>query len=274
MIRITLITCIVIGLIVPITAGQVQEEYQISQASIVYVNSIGADSSRIILILEPFKVHRDKYLPAVLDIRYSLLEGDTIIFSETQHTVSLLEPTRFNQDWQVNLANNREYTARADIFMYVKDNMKLVRTSSTRFVADMDADISDVYGDANGASATIRASSMVPLDAKVTFSLFKEGMLLETRTAATPHMTSNSDDETVNILWDQSLQPGSYEIHVRLSDQDGKVIDSFDETFQSETVTEREVSSGPTPTQTPGFTSVWALVSVLLFSFLLKRVRR
>ena len=241
-------------------------EMRETQVPIITFTAISADSTGISLILNPYKVNSNTYQPAIIDIEFKLIKDNNTIFTKKQNQISLFEPTELYQPWQITLENNMQYIAQADIYMYVDGTAQLVKTSTSIFTAKMDADIIDVYGDGNGASATINAISMVPLDGEVTFTLLKYGKVHEIQTVNPPQMTLNSDDETVNILWDKDLQPETYEIQVELSNKDGSVIDRFDDVFQSEkvpTLSDILDESSPPQQQAPGFSTTLTVISIL-----------
>lgn len=271
-ISVSLTSLAILLLVLTPAHAQVQnvKEYLESQVPVINVNSISADSSGMTLSLEPYRITRTGYQPSIIDIEYILQDGDLTVFTKVQRMITLVQPEQFSLNWKVNLEAGRQYTAQADIYMYINGSPALVRASKSSFTAVMDADIIDVYGDAKGASATIRSRSMVPLDSEIVFSLFREESLLETATVGTPRITANSEDETVNILWNSTMQPGTYEIRVRLMDKD-RVIDRFDKIFQNEKAAAPDNPVGPVQTQTPGFTFLMPAAVILTFYTLMKR---
>lgn len=138
------------------------------------------------------------------------------------------------------------------------------------FVAEEDAKITETYEDETGASATVLGNSRVPFEGKLVFVLYQNGTEITTIEKATPVLLVG-DDETVEISWNQTLDPGIYRLKVLLMDRKGEVVDLW------ESVIEAEAPARPAPVEVPQeeSPSVPACLAVLalLAATSLKRMR-
>jgi hypothetical protein len=88
------------------------------------------------------------------------------------------------------------------------------------FIAKDDATITETYEDETGASATVLGNSRVPFTGKLRFTLSQNGVVLETIEKKTPVLLTGKD-ETVEISWNKTLDPGIYHLNVVLLGNNG-----------------------------------------------------
>jgi hypothetical protein len=163
--------------------------------------------------------------PAVVDIYYMLLEGDKAVYVSKRESVPISgsygSPSDLSLEWKQLLENGREYGGRVKI---VEKKNGQTRAFMNRFTAIDDAEITDTYQDETGASATVMGSSRVPFEGSLRFDLRQNGAPLVTVEERTPILLAG-DDETVEISWNGTLEPGIYRLTIQLLGNDGEVID-------------------------------------------------
>jgi hypothetical protein len=161
----------------------------------------------------------------VVDIYYMLLEGDKAVYVSKRESVpisgSYSSPSDLSLEWKQLLENGREYGGRVKI---VEKKNGQTRAFMNRFTAIDDAEITDTYQDETGASATVMGSSRVPFEGSLRFDLRQNGAPLVTVEERTPILLAG-DDETVEISWNGTLEPGIYRLTIQLLGNDGEVID-------------------------------------------------
>ena len=101
------------------------------------------------------------------------------------------------------------------------------------FRAVDDARITETYQDETGASATVLGNSRVLFVGYLRFILYQNGLLLNTTEKRTPVLLSG-DDETVEITWNSTLEPGIYQLRTVLLSQDGSVKDLEENVIEAE----------------------------------------
>jgi hypothetical protein len=79
------------------------------------------------------------------------------------------------------------------------------------FVAKDDTTITETYEDETGASATVLGNLRVPFTGRLRFTLSQNGIVLETIEKKTPVLLAGKD-ETVEISWNKTLNPGIYQL--------------------------------------------------------------
>lgn len=227
---------------------------------------------------------------SLFDIEYMLIDSSNITFLTKAEKLPLTSiPEIFSASWGTLLQNNKEYTGRVKIQVYSPERAFI--TSAENFTARDDAEITDVYQDETGASATVFGRSQVPFDGNLIFSVYKQGdisekgsqNLVESAKAKVPVLL-NGDDETVEVAWSQRLSKGIYRLEIELLGNDGDVIE------RRETIIESNLSQAPnassingssnsnniTGTQEngrsiPGFSSVAVLTGFAAVSILLRK---
>ncbi len=241
----------------------------------IYVDGANADSSGFKLLLRASERHAEAHFqPYVVDVNFILLDGNKAIYSDVKRQIPVGESVggsaEISHPWQVALEEGMNYTARADIYLYDMGKSEYLTTATADFTAIMDAAITDIYGDSIGASATVKGESMVPLDAKIIFTLKQDGRVLDTKETKAPFIMSNDKEKTVDVLWNKSLQPGTYIISSELRGKE--VIARYDKAI----TVEKPRTTAPAATSmpaAPGF-PVYAALAALLAVILVRRDKR
>ncbi|MHC1631807.1 MAG: hypothetical protein ACXQT4_05960 [Methanotrichaceae archaeon] len=176
---------------------------------------------------------------AVVDIYYMLIRGNKALYVSKETSVpisnNVMSPTHLSRDWKQILENNAEYQGRIKI-VETKNNQTRVFMNS--FIAKDDAEITDTYEDETGASATVVGKSRVPFEGSLRFELSQNRKFITSVEKKTPVLLTG-DDETVEISWNNTLDPGIYQLKILLLGNDGDVID-----FE-ESIIEAEIPSRP-----------------------------
>ena len=208
-----------------------------NSASRLQVNDLVPNSQGITVALSPKKA-------SLFDIEYMLVNGSDVVYTTKTEKLSLTSaPDIFSAPWGTLLENNKEYTGRVKIQVYSPD--RGVISSTERFTARDDAEITDIYKDETGASATVYGRSQVPFEGSLVFSVYKlnansEGndSLVESVRERVPVLLNN-DDETVEVAWKERLPEGIYRLEIELIGNDGDVIE------RRETIIESDLSRIP-----------------------------
>jgi hypothetical protein len=182
---------------------------------------------------------------AVVDIYYTLVNGDKAVYISKKESVPISgsygSPSDMSLEWKQLLENGQEYKGRVKI---VEKKNGQTRTFMNSFVARDDAEITDTYEDETGASATVMGRSRVPFEGSLKFDLYQNGTLLASVEEKTPILLAG-DDETVEISWNGTLDPGIYQLTIQLLGNDGDVIDL------EESIIEAEIPLRPSTVETP-----------------------
>jgi hypothetical protein len=182
---------------------------------------------------------------AVVDIYYTLIKGDKAVYISKKESVSISgsygSPSDMSLEWKQLLENGQEYKGRVKI---VEKKNGQTRAFMNSFVARDDAEITDTYEDETGASATVMGRSRVPFEGSLMFDLYQNGSLLSSVEEKTPILLAG-DDETVEISWNGTLDPGIYQLTILLLGNDGDVIDL------EESIIEAEIPPRPSTVETP-----------------------
>jgi len=232
----------------------------------IYVDGVNADSNGLKLLLRASERHSGAHFqPYVVNVDFILMDGGKSIFSEKVRQISVGETiggtAEIVQPWYVSLEEGRSYTALAEINLVENGNVEYLTTASANFTAIMDATTTDIYGDSIGASATVKGMSMVPLDAKIIFSLKQDGTILEVREVKAPYIMSNDREKTVDVLWSKSLQPGVYVIATELRGEG--TIARYDKAITVEKKQTPVTPATPIPAA-PGFQWYFAMGAMLV----------
>lgn len=244
----------------------------------IYVDGFGVNSSGFKLILRTYERHQEtRFKPFLVDIEYILMEQEKVIHSERDEQITLPAEiegmTVLNHHAHVALEDGRDYTGIAKVYLYNQGVPEYYLSVSSNFTARNDAEITEVFGDGIGASATIKSKSMVPLNASIIFTLKQDGRIIETREAPAPFIMANDKEKTVNVLWTDSLKEGAYMVSVLL--KGGDITVNHDKVF---TVEKRITAAAPNITAQqgssdrimPGFTSILAVLAIFI-PFLISR---
>jgi hypothetical protein len=209
--------------------------YGSNSASKLQVNDLVPNSQGISIALSPKEA-------SLFDIEYMLVDNSNVAYFTKTEKLSLTSaPDIFSASWGTLLENNKEYTGRVKIQVYSPD--KEFISSTENFTARDDAEISDIFKDETGASATVFGRSQVPFEGILIFSVYeleensKKGTprLVESSQARVPVLLNN-DDETIEVAWSHRLTKGVYRLEIELLGNDGDVIE------QRETILESDLS--------------------------------
>ena len=170
----------------------------------------------------------------VVDIYYMLLEGGKAVYITREQSVpiagSYSSPIAKDYTWKQILQKGHSYEGRVKI---VELNYNQIRAFMNSFQAVDDASISETYQDETGASATVLGNSRVPFVGYLRFILYQNGSLLNITEKKTPVLLAG-DDDTVEITWNGTLEPGIYQLRTILLSQDGSVMDLEENVIEAE----------------------------------------
>jgi hypothetical protein len=219
--------------------GQVLSE---SEYSFVYgsnsafrlqVDDLVPNSEGITVVLSPNQA-------SLFDIEYMLIDGHDVIYRATTEKASLTSvPEAFSASWGSLLENNKEYAGRVKVQVYSPNRGFIASTEN--FTARDDADITDIYQDETGASATVLGRSQVPFEGNLVFSVYKvqdtsgqgSSVFVESVRERVPVLL-NDDDETVEVAWKERLTEGVYRLEIELIGNDGDVIERRETIIESD----------------------------------------
>ncbi|NYT01610.1 MAG: hypothetical protein GKC10_02480 [Methanosarcinales archaeon] len=183
--------------------------------------------------------------PTIVDMDYMLISGNKVLYLGREEAYAITggsySPVLMIWEWKQLLDNGRRYAGRVKI---TELSHGQTRAFMTDFVAKDDARITETYEDEMGASATVLGSSRVPFEGKLRFVLFHNGTELDSIEKKTPVLLVD-DDETVEISWNETLDPGIYRLQVLLMGNNDDLLD------MRETVIEAEEMARPAPAAEP-----------------------
>jgi len=166
--------------------------------------------------------------PTIVDIYYMLAAGDKAIYVSREKAIPIsggfATPVKIDYPWKQILNNDQEYTGRVKI---VELNHNQTRAFQNAFIATDDAIITETYQDETGASATILGNSRVPFEGKLRFTLSQNSTVLIVVEQKTPVLLTG-DDETVEISWNHTLEPGVYQLQTSLIGNNGDIRDEME----------------------------------------------
>jgi hypothetical protein len=233
-----------------------------------YVDGFGVNSNGFTLILRTYeRLQGTRFKPVLADVEYSLATQEKVIYSKRVEQITLPDETEGTSTLthypRVALEEGKNYTGTARVYLYRQGVPEYYLTASSSFTARNDAGITEVFGDGIGASATIKSKSMVPLNAKIIFALKQGEKIIETKEADAPVIMSNEKEKTVNVLWTNSLNEGTYMVSAVLEGKD--IIDRHDKTFTVEKRTLVQTNATrQAPKTAPGLTSFLAVMAILI----------
>ena len=259
--------------------------YGRNSASRLQINDLVPNSQGISVALSPKEA-------SLFDIEYMLINGSDVVYTTKSEKLSLTSaPDVFSAPWGALLENNKEYVGRVKIQVYSPEREYI--SSSESFTARDNAEITDIYEDETGASATVFGRSQVPFKGELVFSVYElaeasgnENPELVEPTRARVPVLLNNDDETVEVAWNQRLSEGVYRLEIELLGNDGDVIE------RRETIIESDLSPASnadpandsgngtaTPDENsengiPGFPSVAGITGLIVMSVFLRKIRR
>lgn len=238
----------------------------------VYVDGFGVNSNGFTLILRTYeRLQGIRFKTLLADVEYVLTTQGQVIYSERVEQIPLHAETdgitTLSYHPHVALEEGKNYTGIARVYLYRQGIPEYYLTSSSSFTARNDAEITEVFGDGIGSSATIKSKSMVPLNARIIFTLKKDKKIIEIKEIAAPFIMANDKEKTVNVLWTDSLSEGEYMVSVLLKGDDITV--NHDKVF---TVEKRTIAPAPNITaqqgssdrSVPGFTSILAVLAIFV----------
>lgn len=259
--------------------------YGSNSASRLQVNDLVPNSQGISVALSPKEA-------SLFDIEYMLVNGSDVVYTTKTEKLSLTSaPDIFSAPWGTLLENNKEYVGRVKIQVYSPEREFI--SSFERFTTRDDADITDIYEDETGASATVFGRSQVPFEGDLVFSVYElagaskngnPGVVDSVRTRVP--VLLNNDDETVEVAWKQRLSEGVYRLEIELLGNDGDVIERRETVIESDLSPASDVSpvnvtdngtvtSGENDENSvPGFSSVAGITGLIALSIFLRKYQR
>ena len=199
----------------------------------VRVNDLVPNSEGISVVISPNE-------PVLFDIEYLLVDGSDVVYTTRSEKLALtVAPEAFSAAWGTLLENNREYLGRVKIQVYSPKRELVAATES--FTAKDDAEITDIYEDETGASATVFGRSQVPFEGSLTFTVYE--LNGDAGSEATEPVESarervpvllTDDDETVEVAWKERLPRGVYRLEIELTGNDGDVIERRETIIESD----------------------------------------
>lgn len=219
--------------------------YGSNSASKLQVDDLVSNSEGIAVVLSPNQA-------SLFDLEYMLVDGHDVIYSAKTEKASLTSvPETFSASWGTLLENNKEYTGRVKIRVYSPNPGFIASTEN--FTSRDDAEITDIYQDETGASATVLGRSQVPFEGNLVFSVSKlqetpgngSSGFVESIRERVPVLL-NADDETVEVAWKERLTEGVYRLEIELFGNDGDVIE------RRETIIESYLPATNTSETSPG----------------------
>lgn len=234
-----------------------------------YVDGFGVNSDGFTLILRTYeRIQGSRFKTLLADIEYILMTQGEVVYSKRVEQIPLPAETdgttTLTHHPLVALEEGKNYTGTARVYLYRQGNPEYYLTTGAGFTAKNDAEITEVFGDGIGASATIKSKSMVPLNARILFTLKQDEKIIETKEAAAPVIMSNEKEKTVNVLWATSLNEGTYMVSAILEGKE--IIDRHDKTFTVEKRTSVSTNATQQVKTTPGLTSFSAVMAVLVLA--------
>jgi len=206
--------------------------------------------------------------PAVVDIYYMLIEGNKAVYVDREQVIpiagSLGTPITRDYPWKSILENGREYEGRVKIVELNRNNTRAFMNS---FRASDDAIITETYQDETGASATVLGNSRVPFEGYLRFTLSQKGVILNITEKRTPVLLTG-DDETVEITWNKTLEPGVYQLRTVLLDQGGAVKDLEENVIEAKPLVR---SNATVPAEESSFPAGCAAIALLAVVLLRRR---
>jgi len=203
--------------------------------------------------------------PTIVDIYYMLVQGDRALYVTQERAVPISGimsmAIQKDYEWKPILKNGLTYEGRVKI---VELNHNQTRAFLSPFVAVEDARITETYQDETGASATVMGESRVPFEGYLRFTLSEGGEVLNITERKTPVLLSG-DDETVEITWNSTLEPGVYELQTALIGQDGGIIDLQENIIEAKHIVRRSLPDETKSAELPaGLAGVAVLAIILL----------
>ena len=219
------------------------------------VVDLSASGSGASLLLRPWKVSN----PGVADFAFQLIRDGEIIYSETKEDIPVMQSNQLSIDWPILLDDNTEYSVRVKAISHTPD---ITSSYVTGFTSNQEVEIDDMDVDVDdfGASVTLYGMSQVPFNGIVEVELHKDGSDPLVFTGKPEPLTLDRDD-TVGIIWDDDLDPGTYKVNIHILTLGNEIVDRYETMLF---IPERTSSaSQPTKSQTPGFTILLTIPGII-----------
>ncbi len=202
--------------------------------------------------------------PAIVDIYYMLISGNKAVYVTEDQAVpitgSFATPVQKDYAWRQILEAGREYTGRVKI---VELNHNQTRAFMNSFLARDDAMITETYQDETGASATIVGNSRVPFEGSIMLILSQNGTVLNTTEKRTPVLLTG-DDETVEISWNKTLEPGIYQLRTILLGNVGDIKDLEENIIEAKPIVKTNATSTEKKSPLPTAAAAAAMLTIAL----------
>jgi len=202
--------------------------------------------------------------PTVVDIYYMLIDGNKAVYVTREQVIpisgSFAMPITKDYAWKQILENGREYAGRVKI---VELNHNQSRSFMNFFLAVDDAMITETYQDETGASATVLGNSRVPFEGSLRFILSQNGHVLNTTEKRTPVLLTG-DDETVEITWNKTLEPGIYHLRTVLLGKGGAVKDLEENVIEAKPLVGSNATDTTKKANFPAGAAALALLAIVL----------
>ena len=212
--------------------------------------------------------------PVVADIYYMLIQGNKAVYVTREQSIpitgSIALPIQKDYAWKPILENGREYAGRVKI---VELNHNQSRAFMNSFQAVDDAVITETYQDETGASATVVGNSRVPFEGSLRFILSQNGVVINTTVKKTPVLLTG-DDETVEITWNKTLEPGVYQLRTVLIGQSGDVLDLAENIIEAKPIAGSNATNAAKTAAFPSGFAALAMIVVVLFRRIHPRLER
>lgn len=202
--------------------------------------------------------------PTIVDIYYMLIDGNKAAYVTREQVVaisgSFAMPVTRDYAWKQILDSGHQYAGRVKI---VELNHNLSRSFMNSFTAIEDAKITETYQDETGASATVMGNSRVPFKGTLRFILSQNGAVLNITEKATPVLLTG-DDETVEIAWNETLDPGIYQLRTILLGQGGDVMDLEENVIEAKPLVRGNTNDTEKKASFPADACALALITIVL----------
>lgn len=211
---------------------------------------------------------------AIVDIYHMLIKDGKALYVARESSLPISDGIRkIDLDWKQLLEKGEQYLGRVKIVERVSGQ---TRAFTSSFLAREDARITDTYEDETGASATIMGDSLVPFSGILRFHLSQDGRSLVSQEKRTPVLLKG-DDETVEISWNKTLDPGIYQLGVQLLDSEGELADFTEKVIEAEMrpdLTLAAVKVEEPQESSPNMTLAVGLIGLLAIAGIIYVIRR
>ncbi|MDQ1261024.1 MAG: hypothetical protein QG575_205 [Euryarchaeota archaeon] len=201
--------------------------------------------------------------PTVVDIYYMLIDGNKVAYVTREQVIPIsgsnAMPIGKDYAWKQILKNGHEYAGRVKI---VELNHNQTRVFMNSFLAADDAMITETYQDETGASATVMGNSRVPFEGSLRFILSQNGEVINTTEKRTPVLLTG-DDETVEITWNKTLEPGIYLLRTVLLGQGGAVMDLEENVIEAKPLVRSNATDTAKNADFPAGSGALALLTIV-----------